>query len=161
MLTTSIDPRQFRDVMGHLPTGVCALTARDLSGAPVAMIVGSLVSVSLEPALIGFFPQRTSGSWAQLQQAKTFCVNILAHDQQDLCRQLTRKTGERFGDVAWTPSPKGNPILTGAVAWLECTFFACGDAGDHLYVLAEVCDMKVVRPESSLVFHMGAFRHLV
>jgi len=56
------DPRWFREVLGQYPTGVCVVTAA--SGELLAgMAVGSFTSVSLNPPLVAFFPDRTSSSW--------------------------------------------------------------------------------------------------
>ena len=72
-----IDVRSYREVLGHYPTGVCAISAF-VAGTPLAMVVGTFTSVSLEPPLIGFLPARSSETWQQLRQAEDFCVNVLA-----------------------------------------------------------------------------------
>jgi flavin reductase (DIM6/NTAB) family NADH-FMN oxidoreductase RutF len=48
-MTFETDAAAFRRIMGHYPTGVCAITGMSPDGTPVAMIVGSFTSVSLEP----------------------------------------------------------------------------------------------------------------
>ena len=65
---TTFDPRAFRDVMGHYPTGVVVVTAM-VDDAPVGMVVGTFSSVSLEPPLVSFMPMTTSASYAKLRAA--------------------------------------------------------------------------------------------
>ena len=48
-----LDSREFRRILGHYPTGVCAVTSVNASG-PMGMIVGSFTSVSLDPPLVAF-----------------------------------------------------------------------------------------------------------
>src|SRR3546814_13470870 len=58
---------------------------------PAAMIVGSFTSVSLDPALVAFFPDKASSSWPRIAEAERFCVNVLGDDQEALCRTLASK----------------------------------------------------------------------
>ena len=76
---------EFRETLGHYPTGVAVVTAVAGDGGPAGMVVGSFTSVSLDPPLVAFLPTKDSGSWARLATADRFCVNVLAADQEDLC----------------------------------------------------------------------------
>lgn len=51
----TFDPRDFRDVMGHYPTGVVVVTGM-VDDAPVGMVVGTFSSVSLDPPLVSSCP---------------------------------------------------------------------------------------------------------
>src|SRR5882757_1852054 len=77
-----VDPLRYRQVLGQYPTGVCAITAKRGGAESVAMVVGSLASVSLNPPLIAFFPDRASSSWAKLRDCEDFCVNILSAERR-------------------------------------------------------------------------------
>ena len=48
MMRSALDSQEFRRILGHYPTGVCAITAMS-NGRPLGMIVGSFTSVSLDP----------------------------------------------------------------------------------------------------------------
>ena len=77
---------QFRTILGHYPTCVVVVTALDAAGSPTGMTVGSFTSVSLDPPMIGFLPTRDSRSFRRLRGATSFCVNVLAADQEWLCQ---------------------------------------------------------------------------
>src|SRR3546814_20469199 len=79
-MTASIDPRHFRNVLGCSPPGVCVVTASH-EGARNAMVVGSFTSISLDPPLVGFFPDKKSSSSQQIAATLHFCANILAADK--------------------------------------------------------------------------------
>ena len=49
----AIDPKQFRTVLGHFPTGVTIVTGMD-GEQPAGFTIGSFTSVSLEPPMVGF-----------------------------------------------------------------------------------------------------------
>jgi flavin reductase (DIM6/NTAB) family NADH-FMN oxidoreductase RutF len=118
---TAIDPADFRRILGHYPTGVCAITAVQPDGVPAAMIVGSFTSVSLDPPLVAFFPDRGSSSWPKIEAAGRFCVNVLSDAQEGLCRILASKDPNKFDDVPHHMSGLGSPVLDGALAWIDCT----------------------------------------
>jgi flavin reductase (DIM6/NTAB) family NADH-FMN oxidoreductase RutF len=89
------DSAQFRQVLGHFPTGVTVVTAASPSG-PVGLAVGSFASVSLDPPLVAFFPDRSSSSWPQIEATGSFCVNILSEDQEVVCRRFASKGDDKF-----------------------------------------------------------------
>lgn len=148
----------YRQTLGHYPTGVAVVTATKADGTPTGMTVGSFTSVSLDPPLVAFLPSKTSSSWAALRECgDTFGVNILAADQEVVCRRIASSGTDKFKDVAWHESPLGLPILDGCVAYMECKVAEVRDAGDHDLVLGEVVQMGVQRPTESLLFFRGGY----
>lgn len=153
----SIQPDDFRRVLGHFPTGVTVVTAIAEEGAPVGMTVGSFSSVSLDPPLVAFYPDRSSSTFPRIRSAASFCVNILAEDQEWVCRRMARKGAAKFESIAWTPAPSGAPVLTGCVGWIDCTFEEVRDAGDHLLVMGRVSDLEVSSEGMPLIFFQGGY----
>lgn len=151
------DSSEFRAVMGHYPTGVTIVTAIDPDGAPVGLTIGSFSSVSLDPPLVAFYPQRNSGSFARLRQAKSFCINILADDQEALCRTFASRADDKFSRINWDLSPGGAPILEDALAWLECSPHAVAEAGDHFIVTGTVRAFETKRDRMPLLFFRGGY----
>jgi flavin reductase (DIM6/NTAB) family NADH-FMN oxidoreductase RutF len=153
----AIDPALFRETLGHYPTGVAVVTAIAEDGNPVGMVVGTFSSVSMDPPLIAFYPMSNSRSFAQVRTAKAFCVNVLASDQEPLCRQFATAGESKFAGVGWKPAPLGSPILDGAVSWIECSFEDIREAGDHFIVLGLVRDLAVERSTLPLLFFQGGY----
>ncbi|GAA0957091.1 flavin reductase [Actinocorallia libanotica] len=151
------DAKRFREVLGHFPTGVVVITGIAEDGEPVGMVVGSFTSVSLEPPLVAFLPSRTSSSYAKLRTASSFCVNVLAADQEDLCRRFASKTGDKFAGVDWRAASSGAPVLEEAVAWIDCDFSETIEAGDHDIVLGAVRDLGVLNSVPPLLFFQGGY----
>lgn len=137
--TPAFDAQQFRNVLGHFPTGVTVVTG--LNGdEPVGFTIGSFTSVSLDPPMVGFLPMSDSETWAAMAAGGKFCVNVLSRAQTDLCWKFakTDNESERFNDVDWHQSPGGSPILDRAVAWIDCTVEDVYEMGDHKFVLGNV-----------------------
>ncbi|MER7983582.1 flavin reductase family protein [Streptomyces sp. NPDC095817] len=156
-MSRPIDATLFRETLGHYPTGVAVVTAVTDEGVPDGMVVGTFSSVSLEPPLIAFFPATNSRSFARLRSASAFCVNVLASDQEPLCRQIATSLKGKFDGVGWRPGSLGSPILEGAVSWVECTFEEVRDAGDHFVVLGRVHGLAVERSTLPLLFFQGGY----
>ena len=154
---TAIDPSRFRRILGHYPTGVCAITSVQPDGVPTAMVVGSFTSVSLDPPLVAFFPDRGSSSWPKIEVAGRFCVNVLSDVQEGLCRTLASKDANKFDGVPHYLSALGSPVLDGALIWIDCTIHAVHEAGDHFIVLGAVHAMDIHHAGAPLLFHKGAY----
>lgn len=152
-----IEGGTFRHVLGHYPTGVCVVTAIEPEGSKTGMVVGSFSSVSLDPPLVGFFPDKGSTSWPRIERAGRFCVNVLAGDQRDLCRRFAAKGDDKFADLSHSVSANGSPVLEDVVAWIDCTLDAVHEAGDHWLVLGRVQALDIVRPEQPLLFFRGQY----
>ncbi|QUH02083.1 flavin reductase family protein [Saccharopolyspora erythraea] len=151
----TIEPRHFRDVMGHLPTGVVVVAGREPgSGNPAGLIVGTFQSLSLDPPLVTFSVARTSSSWPKIRPAEYFSASVLADGQNDVCRAMSSKTDDKFAAVDWHESADGTPKISGAHAWIDCRTVQELEGGDHVIVIAEVLRLDAGGGEP-LVFHRG------
>jgi flavin reductase (DIM6/NTAB) family NADH-FMN oxidoreductase RutF len=153
----AIDGARFRQVLGHFATGVTVITA-DTADGPAGLAVGSFTSLSLEPPLVAFCPDKRSSSWPKIKEAGSFCVNILAEDQEALCRAFASKGRDKFRGVGWEPASTGSPRLTGVLAWIDCTIEAVHDGGDHEICVGRVKELDVGEDhEGPLVFYRGGY----
>ena len=158
---TPDDSRLFREVLGHCPTAVAIIAAPRANGPPVGMVVGSFLSVSLDPPLCAFFPATTSGTWSRIAEAGKFCASILAHDQGELCRRfVSSRRDEKFRDVDCRMSQNGSPIVEGCLAYVDCDIDKVVEAGDHFFVTGLVKDLAIERSAEPLLFFQGRYRSL-
>lgn len=137
-MTASFDPAKFRQVLGHVPTSVVVVTGIGTDGRPHGITIGSFVSVSLEPALVGFLPGLNSHSWQAIAGSGRFCVNVLADGQDELCWKFARESDDKFDGVNWVKSPSGQPELPGCIATIDCTIHSQIELGDHYMVVGHV-----------------------
>ncbi|HEX2118052.1 MAG TPA: flavin reductase family protein [Acidimicrobiales bacterium] len=142
--------------MGHFATGVTVVTC--LAGdTPMGLAVNSFTSVSLRPPLVAFCVARTSATWPNLRAVGAFCVNILAEDQEALSRAFATHGLDRFHGVGWRAAPSGAPVLSGVLAWIDCTIEAEHEAGDHLIVVGRVRELALAHEGRPLVFYRGGY----
>lgn len=151
------DDDQFRHVLGNYPTGVTVVTTVGPDGDPVGMAVGSFTSVSLDPPLVAFLPTKKSRSFPRIKAARSFCINILSFDQEDLCRKFAVSGSDKFAGVAWRPSPSGAPIIDGSVAWIDCIHEQIFETGDHYIAVGKVTSLEVSNPTPPLIFFRGGY----
>lgn len=152
-----IDPKWFRDVLGRYPTGVCAITAMDPDGNVSGMAVGSFTSVSLNPPLVAFLPDRSSTSWPKIERAGKFCVNVLSDQQLDVCKRFASKAEDKFAGLSYQLSRNGSPIIDGVVAWVDCDLCSVQEAGDHYIVIGAVRELQAESDCSALLFYRGGY----
>lgn len=150
-----IDPDHFREVLGHLPTGVTVIAAETADG-PAGMAANSVTSVSLDPPLILFCPARSSTTWPGIRDAGTFCVNVMAEHQADATRRFAEKGVDRFECVSYAPRGAGLG-LADAVAWIECEMQNEHEAGDHTIAVARVLAIEASPDSGPLVFFKGRY----
>jgi 3-hydroxy-9,10-secoandrosta-1,3,5(10)-triene-9,17-dione monooxygenase reductase component len=152
-----IDSQRFREVLGQYPTGVAIVTAAQADGSAVGFAVGSFTSVSLDPPLVAFMADRHSTSWPKIQATGSFCANVLAAEQEHVCRRFASKSPDKFAEVRWSPAGSGSPIVDGAMAWIDCDIHAVHEAGDHYIVIGKVRDLARSAPSPPLLFFQGHY----
>jgi flavin reductase (DIM6/NTAB) family NADH-FMN oxidoreductase RutF/DNA-binding IclR family transcriptional regulator len=153
-----MDATLFRQVLGQYPTGVVVVTAKSATGEALGMTVGSFTSASLDPPLVAFLPDKKSASWKALRESgDKFCVNILAAAQEDVCRAVTMRKKDKLAGIAWQPTAAGNPVITGSVAYIDCTVEDIHDAGDHHIVVGRVHELAVQDSSYPLLFFRGGY----
>jgi 3-hydroxy-9,10-secoandrosta-1,3,5(10)-triene-9,17-dione monooxygenase reductase component len=153
---SDLSPRRIRNVLGHFATGLTVITAATENG-PAGFTCQSFASLSLEPALVTFSPARTSSTWPLLRRAGRFTVNILPADHQHLAAQFARSGADKFAGVHHSPSPLGNPVLDGALAWVDCGLHQEYDGGDHTIVVAAVHALSARTGGDPLLFFKGDY----
>ncbi len=159
MTNAAFDSGKFRTVLGHFLSGVTVVTAIDPeTKRPVGMAVGSFTSVSLDPPLVAFLPGRTASAWAAIKASGSFCVNMLAVDQESVSRVFSSKAEDRFEGLGWAPtSHSSSPRLEGALAWIDCEIDAIHEAGDHLIVIGAVKGLDVSGEGGPLAYYRGGY----
>jgi 3-hydroxy-9,10-secoandrosta-1,3,5(10)-triene-9,17-dione monooxygenase reductase component len=148
--------RSYRDALGRFATGVALVTAAP-DGEPTGLIVNSLTSASLKPPLVSFSPSRSSLTWSRMRRAGRFAVNVLGRQHEHFARRAARPGADRFDGLDWKLGEGGVPLLTDALATLECDIVAEHPAGDHWIVVGRVDNLHISPINDPLVFFAGTF----
>ena len=140
--------------MRRFPAGIAVLTLP----APFGVTVGSLVSLSLSPALVGVSIGHDTQAHELIRDVDGFALNVLAGDQAVLAQHFARSVPPiaQWEGIDARHGARG-PLLAGAAAWLECALRSEHDAGDHTYFVAQVERIELGDATRGVVYVGGAY----
>ena len=149
---------EFRDVIGHFATGVTVITAVS-EGKPLGTTASAVSSLSLDPPMLLICMNRQSATGAAVSREGRFAVNILDAQQGELAKRFASKTPDKFAGVEATAGCFGEPLLTGALAHVECRVVEDVSGGTHTVFLAEV-ERAQAGVGTPLAYYRGQFGRL-
>jgi flavin reductase (DIM6/NTAB) family NADH-FMN oxidoreductase RutF len=127
-----------RGLMRYWPHGVSVLSV-DYDGDRMGVTLSSLVSLSLDPPLVGISVGKQASCYELLRRAGAFAVSLLGAEQDDLARRFA---AGRPPIVHWEGVPVREglvaPLVEGGVGWIEARTVAEHDVGDHTFFVGEV-----------------------
>ena len=150
----------FRSAMRRLAGGVSVITAgrgTDIGG----MTVTSVSSLSVDPPSLIVSINRSASSWPLLKRYGFFGVNILNADQLDIAERFTGKDGlkgaDRFAGAKWVTRASGVPLLSGALAAIECEIEEIIERHSHAVVIGRVLDLQLSGRSAALAYWQGQY----
>ncbi len=157
------DRDTLRSVFGAFATGITVVTASPDS--PMGMTANSFTSVSLSPPLALVCVDRKAAIHDAILAEGMFAVSVLSTEQEQVAKYFashSRPRGEQeFAAVDSEPGPcTGAPVLSGALAWVECSLVAVHDGGDHSIFVGSVLDLGHGSGSEALLFHGGRFHRI-
>jgi flavin reductase (DIM6/NTAB) family NADH-FMN oxidoreductase RutF len=149
---------ELREVMRRFPAPVAVVTT-ELDGERFGLTVGSLVSLSLVPQLVGISIGKDSSSHEPIRRAGGWAASLLSGTQRHLAQHFARSgippvalwIGVEVRDGA------RGPLVEDALGWLECRTVAEHEAGDHTVFIGEVESIALGRAGEGLVYRGGEF----
>src|SRR3569833_2144506 len=124
-------PPDLRGLMRYWPHGVSVLSV-DYEGDRMGVTLSSLVSLSLDPPLVGVSVGKQASCYELLRHAKAFAVSQLGAEQEDIARRFAAGhppivhwagIATREGAVA--------PQIGGGVGRVEARVIGGHDGGGH------------------------------
>jgi flavin reductase len=147
--------------MRRFPHGVAVLTV-DAQGERLGLTIGSLVSLSLDPPLVGLAISRQAAMHELLRAAGGFALSLLAQGQEWLAQHFARGVPPiaLWHGIASREGAAGAPLLVGALGWLECRLASEHQVGDHTFFVGEVLSVELGEPAPPLVHIDADYRSL-
>jgi flavorubredoxin/flavin reductase (DIM6/NTAB) family NADH-FMN oxidoreductase RutF len=142
--------------VGRIVGSLCIVTAKegDISSAMLASWVSQ---ASFNPPGLTIAVAKDRALETLMHSGNQFVLNILAQGQHiGLMKHFLKPFGpaqNRFADVPYEESTSGSPILTEALAYLECSVQSRLESGDHWLVYATVDNGKVLNKDGVTAVH--------
>ena len=150
---------EFREVIGHFASGVTVITV-SVDGRPFGTTASAVTSLSLEPPMLLVCMNRESATGVAMGRTGAFAVNILGEDHGELAIRFARKGDDKFEGVEIAEGERGQPLLAGAIAHLECRVTEQVAAGTHIVFIAEVEAATAQVGAPPLAYYRGRFGRL-
>jgi flavin reductase len=144
-----------RAIFRRWPAGVSVVVA-EVDGRRAGLTVSSLLSLSLEPRLVGISIALEASLHELLREAGEWGASVLSGDQEHLAQHFARGVPPIAlwdGIDVRDDDPR---LLSGAAAWLTARTVDQHRTGDHTFFVAELLTVEEGRASTSLVYvHRG------
>jgi flavin reductase (DIM6/NTAB) family NADH-FMN oxidoreductase RutF len=152
-----VSGHELRAAMRRFPAGIAVATTV-VDERRFGITIGSLVSLSLEPPLVGISLGIDTQAHELFREARGFAVSLLGGDQDALAQHFARSVPPiaQWERVDARDGARG-PLLANALAWLECSVQSEHRAGDHTFFVARVDGIELGRRAPGLVYREGAY----
>jgi flavin reductase (DIM6/NTAB) family NADH-FMN oxidoreductase RutF len=155
----SVSSDEFRAVLGRFPSGVTVVTTTGHDGSNQGMTVSAFSSVSLTPPLILICIEKTASAHEALSSSRGFVVNVLSAEQEHIARRFSIVDIDRFEGIGYSRSGNGYAVLDDVLTVIECSTFACHEAGDHSIIVGQV-EAAAAHNGSPLLYYRGGYAQL-
>jgi flavin reductase (DIM6/NTAB) family NADH-FMN oxidoreductase RutF len=140
-----------RDLFRRWPAGVSIVVA-EFEGRRAGLTMSSLVSLSLDPPLVGISLAHVASLFEVLRDAGEWAVSILSGDQDAIAQHFARSVPPL---VLWDGIPvrEDDPrLIADAVGWLRVRTIDELRTGDHTLFVGSVVQLERGPAETSLVY---------
>ncbi|MEH1891820.1 MAG: diflavin flavoprotein [Nostoc sp.] len=142
--------------VGRIVGSLCVLTAKE-GDRSSAMLASWVAQASFSPPGLTIAVAKERAVETLTHSGNKFVLNILKEGNHlGLMKHFLKPFGpgqDRFADVAAQEAENGSPILTDALAYLECSVQNRMESGDHWLVYATVESGKVLNQDGVTAVH--------
>ncbi len=157
-----LHPDDFKAALGSWAAGVTVVTTRQ-DNLVYGITASSFTSLSLDPPLVLVCIANSNKLAIMVQETQKFAVSILADDQQNVSAYFAisgREPVEDFEDFGTIEMHTGSPIISGALAHLDCELDLAIAGGDHTIAIGRVLGAASDASKSPLLYYRRAYREL-
>lgn len=133
----SVDAAHFRHVAGHLASGVTVVTT-EARAKPHGMTASSVTSLSMDPPMMLACINNAVPTAEAVEASGRYVVNVLGEGQGELAKQFATASRDKFRGVAVHTGRLGLPLLSDALAHIECEVVETVVGGTHTIFLGRV-----------------------
>ena len=150
---------EFRHALSCFASGVNVVTTIDAEGGLHGLTVTAFCSVSLSPPLVLICIEKNTASHNAFRESNAFVVNILHASHAHLSEHFATPFDDKFQEVRYRLGLNGIPVLSDALASIECRIERAFDGGDHSIFVGQV-ENAAVNEGEPLVYFRSEYRKI-
>lgn len=155
-----MDSGHYRALMRH-QAGAVTVIAAGVGEQRAGLTATAVASLSDNPPTILACIQRKSGAHDRIATLKSFSVNVLASDQQQVAERFAGRHGSggaaRFEGLEWSTLTSGAPILVHALASLDCELIDRHEFTTHSIFIGRVLAGQFRAEAQPLLYFRGDY----
>ena len=158
------DPDEYdrlrRRVLWKMPSGLYVVGSTDKAERRNAMTLNFATQVSFDPKWIGIGVEREALTHELISAANVFSLCLVNRDDRAIVRKFTKPVtvdleAHTLNDFPYFDgSATSAPVLTQAVAYVECEVRQAVEVGNHTLFLGEVVNADFLADEETPVLRM-------
>lgn len=133
-----------------------------IEGEQSAMTANWVGQVSFEPRQVSISVETDAHSLGVIRRSGVFAVNVLSSEQRELAAHYSKQTakaGNKLEGHSYTIGEEGCPILSEALAAVECRVVQDLPTGDHVLVIGQVTQAYVLNEGEPLTMRAAGFKY--
>jgi cob(II)yrinic acid a,c-diamide reductase len=162
LMSTAIDPQDYRAAMRQFPAAVHIATTNGAAGKR-GITVSAATSVSDKPATLLICVNRDHAHNHLFKDNGCFALNTLALDQIAIARAFAdgkMSLDERFAHGEWDVLSTGAPCLNDAAVIFDCEIIDSAEMATHTVLYGRVKAMRVEEAKGNLLYANRHYRGL-
>ncbi len=154
LMTTTIDPQNYRAAMRQFPAAVHVATTNGVAGKR-GITVSAATSVSDRPATLLICVNRDHAQNHLFKDNGCFALNTMAANQIDIARAFADgklSLDERFAHGHWDTLNTGAPCLNDAAVVFDCEIIDSAEMATHTVLYGQVKAMRIGEGKANLLY---------
>ena len=158
------DPDEYdrlrRRVLWKMPSGLYVVGSTDKGERRNAMTLNWATQVSFDPKWVGIGVEREAVTHELISAGGVFSLCLVDREDRAIVRKFTKPVvvdlaAHTLNEFPYFDGPvTGAPVLTQAVAYVECEVRQPVEIGDHTLFLGEVVNAAFLKDEETPVLRM-------
>jgi flavin reductase (DIM6/NTAB) family NADH-FMN oxidoreductase RutF len=158
------DPDEYdrlrRRVLWKMPSGLYVVGATDKENRRNGMTLNWTSQVSFDPKLLGISVEREAFTHELIEASGVFTLDLIDREDRAIVRKFTKPVevdlaAHTLNDIEYFDGPAtGAPVLSQAVAYLECEVRQTVAVGNHTLFLGEIVNAAFLKDEETEVLRM-------
>jgi flavin reductase (DIM6/NTAB) family NADH-FMN oxidoreductase RutF/DNA-binding GntR family transcriptional regulator len=151
----TLDPKEFRRVVGHLASGVTVVTTAD-GPTKYGMTASSVTSLSANPPMMLACLNNAVPTADAVARSGRYVVNVLGDAHGELAYKFASPSKDKFAGVDIRQGVLGLPMISDALAQIECEVSEQVVGGTHTVFLGRVV-AATAGTGQPLTYYQGGF----